>query len=344
MEKDQNQTIVLTTSDSDIKIAANAVISGQLVAFPTETVYGLGGDAFNNIALAKIFEAKKRPHFDPLIIHIAEIGNIEKIAELTALKPNLRKKFDELISLMPGPLTLILPKKPNVPDLATSALPTVAIRYPSHPVAQKLIRLSTGAIAAPSANPFGYLSPTTADHVKAQLENKVDFIIDGGRTNIGLESTVLDISSSPPTILRLGGTPKEDIEAIIGQVQLKNSIINERSPMAPGQLSSHYAPHTPLILCNHEEMMNLAYEKGKSYLFFSKESLNLWKERQNINETDYRIQVLSEKGDMIEAAANFFEILHKLDKLSVSAIYAEKVPDKGLGKAINDRLFRASRH
>jgi L-threonylcarbamoyladenylate synthase len=210
---------LLSTNDDDILLAANALTAGRLVAFPTETVYGLGADAFNPAALARIFEAKGRPRFDPLIVHIAALDALPRIANLNALSPAARRQFDILSAqLWPGPLTLILPKRPEVPDLATSGLPSVAIRFPSHPVAQNLIARSTGAVAAPSANPFGYLSPTCAEHVRDQLGERVDFIIDGGLCSVGVESTVLDLSAGPARILRPGGTSRERIEALIGPV------------------------------------------------------------------------------------------------------------------------------
>ena len=339
------KTKVLSASDDDIKIAAQALIAGRLVAFPTETVYGLGGDAFNSRALAKIFSAKNRPYFDPLIVHVAALEDIEKVANLSLLTKELRDKLDKLCqNLLPGPLTLILPKKPEIPSLATSDLPTVAVRFPNHPVAQKLIKLSTGAVAAPSANPFGYLSPTRAEHVLEQLGNRVDFIIDGGQSNIGVESTVLDISANPPKILRPGGTAKEAIEAMIGHVEVRNSAnssIKTEDINSPGLLKSHYAPKTPLFLYNHEEMIALPYDKSEAYLFFSIKSRREWEQSVSVTERDNRIFTLSEIGDLTEAASNLFEQLHRLDKLAITAIRAERVPDAGLGLAINDRLTKA---
>jgi len=325
---------MLSTSDTDLEKAAAALTAGLLVAFPTETVYGLGADAFNQPALARIFEAKGRPRFDPLIIHIAELKTLWRIAD----EPSLNKATVERLSILserlwPGPLTLILPKRKEVPDLATSALDTAAIRFPSHPVAQKLIQLSTGAVAAPSANLFGRLSPTRAAHVKAQLGDKVDYIIDGGKTPVGLESTVLDLSSTIPRILRQGGTEREKIESLIGPVVFSCDSPSE-APLSPGQLKSHYAPRTPLVLCNRGEMDAMPFAPGEGRLYFSRPKT------EGIL-TD-RARVLSETGDLTEAAANFFDCLHELDSLGLDFIRAEEAPASGLGEAINDRLRRAA--
>jgi len=228
---------------------------------------------------------------------------------------------------------LILPKRKEVPDLATSALATVAIRFPSHPVAQKLIRLSTGAIAAPSANLFGRLSPTRASHVKEQLGDKVDYIIDGGKTQVGVESTVLDLSRGVPIILRQGGTELEKIEALIGPVEVSFGTPSD-APLSPGQLKSHYAPRTKLVLCKKGGMGAIPFAQGEGRLYFSHpEGGEIIAERA---------RVLSETGNATEAAANLFDCLHELDSMGLDFIRAEEAPDCGLGKAINDRLHRAA--
>ena len=317
--------------EADIARAAAALAQGGLVAFPTETVYGLGGDAFNVSALARIFEVKNRPHFDPLIIHIAEIAALDRLVLWDALEDEAKKTLDMLIeNFWPGPLTLVLPKKPELPNLATAGLATAAIRFPACEAAQKLIRLSTGAVAAPSANPFGCLSPTRAEHVLSQLGDKIDFILDGGRTDVGLESTVLDISASPFKILRPGGLSKERIEALIGPVE--NSETGEAIE-SPGQLKSHYAPRTPFCLCHPGELASLPIASDEGRLYFSSAA-----------DSDPRIKVLSPKGDLAEAAANLFDMLHELDKLGLRLIRAEEAPAQGLGVAINDRLRRAAAH
>ena len=325
---------ILSTKDIDIVKAAESLAAGFLVAFPTETVYGLGADAFNPSALAKIFEAKNRPRFDPLIIHIAEMDALSRIANTESFTILTKERLSILSKqLWPGPLTLILPKRPEISGLATAGLATVAVRFPSHPVAQKLIRLSTGAIAAPSANPFGFLSPTRAEHVKSQLGEKVDFIVDGGRTEVGLESTVLDITRNPPVILRHGGTSREAIEALIGPVGITLNPLNE-TPNSPGQLKNHYSPKTPLVLCKPGELDTITPVSGEGRLYFSPPKKNSLHPE--------RIRILSESSNLTEAAANFFDKLHEMDKLGFSIIRVEEAPNTGLGEAINDRLKRAA--
>lgn len=361
---------LLSTGKADIRKAADAITAGLLVAFPTETVYGLGADAFNQAALARIFAAKGRPRFDPLIIHIASLEILDRLADLSALTPGMREKAAALMArFWPGPLTLILPKKPEVPDLATSGLPSVAIRCPDHPAALELIRLSTGAVAAPSANPFGRLSPTRAEHVRDQLGDRVDFILDGGRTSVGVESTVLDLSTGSsqvnggaenalPRILRPGGLSREDIEAVIGPVDFSApgfsvaeaaggsgpSVFTpgQSGPVSPGQLRSHYAPVTPLVLYSPEAMAALTYSPGELFLFFSPKSRDPWLAAQGRALPEGRIWVLSDSGSTLEAAANLFDLLHRLDRLGAASIRVEEAPPNELGPAINDRLSRAS--
>jgi L-threonylcarbamoyladenylate synthase len=325
---------MLSTSDTDLKKAAAALAAGLLVAFPTETVYGLGADAFNQSALARIFDVKNRPRFDPLIIHIAGLETLWRIADESSLSKATVERLSFLSEkLWPGPLTLILPKRGDVPDLATSALATAAVRFPSHPVAQKIIRLSTGAVAAPSANLFGCLSPTRAAHVKAQLGDKVDYIVDGGKTPVGLESTVLDLSRDVPKILRQGGTEREKIEALIGHVELSCDSVSG-APLSPGQLKSHYAPRTPLVICKSGEMDATPFAPGEGRLYFSHPKIG--------GILTDKARVLSETGNVTEAAANFFDCLHELDSLGLDFIRAEEAPASGLGEAINDRLRRAA--
>jgi L-threonylcarbamoyladenylate synthase len=330
---------LLSSSIEDIEEAACAIKAGKLTAFPTETVYGLGGDAFNPLALAKIFEAKQRPHFDPLIVHIASIKGLKSLVDFSQIDKTVREKLEKLIdAFWPGPLTFILPKKNEVPDLATSGLPTVAVRFPDHPVALKLIELSTGAIAAPSANPFGYLSPTKAEHVAAQLGDRVDYIIDGGAVRVGVESTVLDMSGTKVRLLRPGGLAKESIEDCIGSIDIHRG--ENHLPNSPGLLKSHYAPKTSLELYDHENMMKLKNRPNEAFVFFDKQNSEFWLSAQSGNQKP-SIHVLSEEGNLNEAAANLFSLLHKLDQDSLKAIHIEKVPNEGLGLAINDRLFKA---
>ena len=332
---------ILSVSDSDIALAAEALKAGLLVAFPTETVYGLGADGFNPAALARVFEVKNRPRFDPLIIHIARLEGLELAADLDSLEGGARKKTGLLCGgLWPGPLTLILPKRGAVPDLATAGLATVAVRLPDHPAARKLIALSTGAVAAPSANPFGRLSPTRAEHVRDQLGDRVDLILDGGRTRVGVESTVLDMTCPVPRLLRPGGVPREKIEALIGPVEIPGPSAGPVN--APGQLKSHYAPRTPLTLHRPEEMAVLGYEAGGGYLFFSGKSRDQWLRGIPGTGPSPGIRVLSNGGDTTEAAAGLFDTLHELDRLGLSRIRAEEAPPVGLGPAINDRLRKAA--
>lgn len=336
----------LAVSDDALARAAVILRGGGLAAFPTETVYGLGGDAFNAAALAKIFAAKGRPRFDPLIVHIASIAALEKIADLSLLDGTAREKLNLLAErLWPGPLTLILPKQKAVPDLATSGLPTVAVRFPDHPAAQKLIALSTGALAAPSANPFGYLSPTRAEHVRDQLGDRVDIILDGGPSTLGLESTVLDICAPLPRILRPGATPKEAIEALIPLAAGPEAAGAEAGPLSPGQLKSHYAPRTPLSAHSLESLLSLPCENtgagGRTaILFFDGPSRDFWLAGRKGGKPA-ALRVLSEKGDTLEAAARLFETLHELDRSGFSRILSQFAPEAGLGAAINDRLRRA---
>jgi L-threonylcarbamoyladenylate synthase len=336
---------LLSACDADLEKAAAALRDGRLVAFPTETVYGLGADAFNPAALARVFEAKGRPRFDPLIVHIASLEDIGIVACPELLPPASRARFELLSAgFWPGPLTLILPKRAGLPELATSGLPTVAVRFPAHPVARKIIALSTGAVAAPSANPFGRLSPTCALHVRDQLGEKADFIVDGGFSQVGVESTVLDLTADPPRILRPGGVSREALEALAGPV-LSGAGIGVAAPNSPGMLKSHYAPRTPLLLHGEAEMLRLPYEKNTGYLFFSGRSRGAWLARQPGGQGSAETPeacALSETGGDTEAAAGLFSALHRMDALGLRRIHAERAPDSGLGRAINDRLERAS--
>jgi len=330
------------TADS-LAQAAQILRSGGIVAFPTETVYGLGADAFNANAVAKVFEAKNRPHFDPLIIHIASLDALEKVADLSKLSEESRKKLFLLAeNLMPGPLSVVLPKNKKIPGIATAGLETAAIRFPDHDDAQKLISLSTGAVAAPSANPFGSLSPTRAEHVRDKLGDRVDLILDGGPTRIGLESTVLDITGSTVKILRPGGTPKEAIEKLIGTVEDDSSVTDNANGLAsPGQLKSHYAPHAKLVALNMEEITKKAYEEDAAFLFFDGNTQKTWNSAQKPPKTAV-FRVLSQTGQILEAASRFFETLHELDNGKVLRIFVQLAPKNGLGIAINDRICRAS--
>jgi L-threonylcarbamoyladenylate synthase len=333
----------LPVSTESLEAAAYILRSGGLVAFPTETVYGLGADAFNPEALAKVFEVKGRPRFDPLIIHIAAIEDLEKTANVSLLSKEARKNLYMLAEkFWPGPLSIILPKNEKIPGIATAGLSTAAIRLPDHEAARKLISLSGTAVAAPSANPFGSISPTRAEHVR-ELGEKVDLILDGGSTRIGLESTVLDITGDCVKILRPGGTPKEEIEKLVGAVQ--SPVENElcpQNPSSPGQLKSHYAPKTPLSVFTADAIVSRPYEKPCAFLFFDGSTRDAWLRAHGQPPGSPVIKVLSETGQVIQAAARLFETLHELDSLGVSRIFAQLAPPEGLGEAINDRLRRGS--
>jgi L-threonylcarbamoyladenylate synthase len=306
--------MIRAVDDASLEYAADILRRGGLVAFPTETVYGLGGDARNVPALARIFEVKGRPRFDPLIIHIAALDALEEAADLSLLPPRARARVYALAGkLWPGPLTMILPKRKAIPDLATSGLATAAIRLPDHPAARRLILLSKGPVAAPSANPFGFLSPTRARHVEEQLGDRVDLILDGGPCRVGLESTVLDMTCDPPRILRQGGAPGELIEGIIGTIAAGPAAPETvtaggdtaagdapgtavytgaagapahtgavtagggEAQRAPGQLGAHYAPRRPLILHDREEMIRLPFRPGEARLFFDGRGRDAWR-------------------------------------------------------------------
>jgi len=311
---------------TDIEKAASLLRRGKLVAIPTETVYGLAGDAFNEAAVLSIFEAKNRPQFDPLIVHSSGIEWVkEHVAEIPQIARRLMDEF------WPGPMTLVLPKKDIVPDLVTSGLDNVAVRVPSHPMTQKLLHKIDFPLAAPSANPFGYVSPTTAQHVNDQLGDKIDYILDGGPTKVGLESTIIGFEDGKPIVYRLGGLSIEVIEDLIGSVEVT---LNQSSdPKAPGMLKSHYAPGKPLYFGNPGEMITEFEGKRIGFLGFMTRLEFLPPDRQLI---------LSPHGDLHEAAVNLFAFMREFEKFPVDLILAERLPEIGLGKAINDRLRRAA--
>jgi len=308
-----------------IYLAAEIIKKGGIVAFPTETVYGLGADAFNALAVARIFEVKGRPYFDPLIVHVASPDNVEKLVK--AIPSNAKKLMERF---WPGPLTVVLLKGNNIPDIVTAGLPTVAIRMPNHPMALSLIKGSGCPIAAPSANPFGYLSPTTAEHVREQLGDRVDLILDGGPCPVGVESTIVSFLEGKSRLLRPGGVPLEEIETIIGRVEASPI---EDKPSAPGMLPRHYAPRTPIVLDWNEKNIELYKNRNIGLLAFQEKE-----NRLKISHTE----VLSKRGDLREAAANLFSAIRRLDAFKLDLILAEPIPEIGLGRAIMDRLQRAS--
>jgi L-threonylcarbamoyladenylate synthase len=305
---------------SAIAEAARLLRAGELVAFPTETVYGLGADATNDTAVARIFEAKERPSFNPLIAHLAGADEAEALARLSPLARLLAKRF------WPGPLTLVLARRDDCPIsyLASAGLETVALRVPAHPVAKALLRQAGRPIVAPSANPSGRISPTTAAHVRAGLGDKVALILDGGAAPLGLESTVLGFDADgAPRLLRPGALTLEALQAVVGPIGAM--LETDAGPVAPGQLESHYAPELPLRL----EATSVAADEA--LLAFGAETPAGGLARLN----------LSEGGDLVAAAANLFAHLHALDASGARAIAVMAVPDEGLGRAINDRLRRA---
>ena len=310
---------IIKATPANIKKAAAAIRGGGVVAFPTETVYGLGADGFNPGACARIFEIKKRPRFDPLILHAASLGQAKKLfSRIPEPALKLMKEF------WPGPLTLVLPKAKAVPGIVTAGRGTVAVRVPAHPVALKLIKLSGRPIAAPSANLSGRLSPTTARHVKNQLGNGPDIILDGGKTSVGVESTIIAFLGAKPVLLRPGGLAVEKIEKITGKLFTPES--GTEKPPAPGGLKKRRAQAVKLKLVNDESGARPG--PRSAYLAFSKKPLGKYK----------KTELLSAKGDLREAAENLFKCLHSLEKPGVGIIYAERVPRHGLGRAIMHRL------
>ncbi len=318
---------ILNGSDPQaIRLAVEKLRAGELVAFPTETVYGLGANALNERAVAQIFAVKNRPHFDPLIVHLAE----KEAASQYAIDIDQRA-----IALMnrfwPGPLTLVFRKRPIVPDLVTAGFDTVALRVPAHPVALALLREAQVPIAAPSANPFGYVSPTTAMHVQETLGDAIGLILDGGPCAVGVESTVCALTEKQAVILRPGGAAVEDIEAVIGPVRVGQ--ISQPDIRSPGTLLSHYAPHVPLSLI--AVGASLPHPRTGE-----RTGLLLLKPRPV--EGYATVEFLSRDGSLIEAAANLFAAMRRLDSVGLDRVIAESVPEHGLGRAIMDRLRRAA--
>ncbi len=306
---------------------ASAIIRrGGVVAFPTETVYGLGADATNPVAVARVFELKRRPSFDPLIVHVADPGSARVYGDLD------QRHANELIQrFWPGPLTLVVPRKATVPGIVTAGLDTVAIRMPAHETAISLIRSVGSAIAAPSANLFGHVSPTTAAHVCEQLPD-VDLILDGGACPVGVESTIIALGGPEPRLLRPGGVSVEEIERVVGPVRLDSS--TPEVPLSPGQLSRHYATRTRLEIVEEED---LAAETGP------RDNVGVLALKCPRHPGRYAaVEVLSESRDLREAAANLFSSLRRLDQLALDRILAVRVPEEGLGLAIMDRLRRCS--
>ena len=307
-----------------IEEAAALLASGEVVVFPTETVYGLGADAFNPSGVARIFELKRRPRFDPLIVHISHRDWVSDLA--VAVPKGAHALMDRF---WPGPLTIILKKREAVPDIVTAGLSTVGIRMPRHEVALRLIDRLGRPIAAPSANPFGYMSTTTAADVVSLFDDRLPMILDGGPSSYGIESTIVSVIEDRLRLHRHGSIPVEDLEKAAGPIIEKGP--GDPTCESPGELPYHYAPHTPLrIVAGPEEIER----SDSAYLAFRKPDREV---------RSRHVRVLSERGDMREAAARFFSCLIALDREEPKIIYAERIAEIGLGKAIMERLRKAAK-
>ena len=321
------KTSVLPANEAAVAAAARFLRDGGLVAFPTETVYGLGADATNAAAIARLYQAKGRPAFNPLIAHVGDLDAARRIGRFDASALLLAEAF------WPGPLTLVLPKAADcaVADLATAGLDTVAIRIPAHAIARDILRAFGRPVVAPSANLSGHVSPTIAAHVQSDLEGRIDLIVDGGAVAVGVESTIIGIFDQP-MLLRPGGLPRADIERVLGrtlQEPPEDTESDSGQPLAPGMLASHYAPHTKVRL-NVDRI-----EPGEALLAFGLGAIS------GIDEAA-AVMNLSARGDLDEAAANLFGFLRALDTRAARAIAVMPIPNDGLGEAINDRLRRAA--
>jgi L-threonylcarbamoyladenylate synthase len=320
-------TSILPANEAAVATAARCLAEGGLVAFPTETVYGLGADAANPAAIARLYQAKGRPSFNPLIAHVGDIAAGMRIARFDATATALAEAF------WPGPLTMVLPKTRDcaVADLATAGLDTVAVRVPAHPIARAILRAFGGPVVAPSANLSGHVSPTTAEHVHSDLTGRIDLIVDGGAVAVGVESTIVGCFEAP-MLLRPGGLPRAEIERVLGRALLQppeDADKDTGQPLAPGMLASHYAPRTPVRL-NAGRI-----EAGEALLAFGP-GVVAGMHAANA------VMNLSARGDLNEAAANLFGYLRDLDTKGARAIAVMPVPHHGLGEAINDRLRRAA--
>jgi L-threonylcarbamoyladenylate synthase len=315
---------MITSIGKDVKLAASLLQAGELVAIPTETVYGLAGNALNNEAVLRIYDVKQRPFFNPLIIHLPDFSSANKyVTEVPPEAILLAKQFS------PGPLSFLLPKSPLVPDLVTAGSDRVVVRIPSHPMALELLSMVDFPLAAPSANIFGYVSPVSAEHVKEGLGGKISYILDGGPCAVGLESTIVGFEDGKIIIHRLGGITVEDIRKFTGKEPVVQLL--HKRPETPGQLKSHYAPSTKLVVGNVSELLVESRDKKIAVISFMKHYADVT-----------RNFVLSPSGNLHEAASNLFSVLREIDRLDVDLILAEKFPEEGIGRAINDRLSRAS--
>jgi L-threonylcarbamoyladenylate synthase len=306
--------------------AKKVLMNNGIIAIPTETVYGLAGNAYNEDALKKIFILKKRPFYNPLIVHIKSASSIIDVAEEI---PESAKKL--AAHFWPGPLTLVLKKRSHIPDIVTAGKETVAVRVPNHPLTLKLLNELDFPLAAPSANPFGSISPTSAQHVSNYFDAELDVILDGGNCEKGIESTIIGFENNEPILYRYGSIAIEEIEKVIGKIATLTKM--EAKPNAPGMLLKHYAPKTETFLTNNVNELLKSFNSKKIGIVTFKDKI----ENKNI----YHQEILSTAGDMSEAAKNLYAALHKLDLLNLDAIIAERLPNHSLGRTVNDRLERA---
>lgn len=312
----------------DIIRAKEALANNELIAIPTETVYGLAGNAYNETAIKKIFELKNRPFYNPLIVHIKSAAYLENIA---CDIPDIARKLAEVF--WPGPLTLVLKKQEHVSDLITSGKKTVAVRVPNHPLTLALLNSLDFPLAAPSANPFGSISPTNTKHVVNYFGESLDIILEGGECEKGLESTIIGFENNLPILYRHGTIPLEEIEFITGKLGIITD--NDKSPNSPGMLSRHYAPKTDTYLTNNIPELIKCFERKKiGLLVFNKKIKD--------NKIQHQ-EILSESGDYNEAARNLYTAMHRLDENKLDVILVERLPNIGLGKTINDKLNRATK-
>ncbi len=321
----------------DISKAVALLTAEDIVAIPTETVYGLAGNIYSDKAIKSIFETKKRPFFNPLIVHIPSIDDLSNIVESIPEKAKLLAE-----AFWPGPITLVLKKKDTIPDLITAGKDTVAVRVPNHPMTLELLKQLPFPLAAPSANPFSSISPTTAKHVETYFKDNIKMVLDGGACKSGIESTIIGFENDEPIIYRLGSTSIEAIESVVGKIEINNMVTEhsrsqkEVAPNAPGMLARHYAPKTKTVLTkNLIKTINKFQNKRIGILSFQRFIIN--------DSISFQI-TLSENGSLEEAASKLYDALHQLDHQDLDIIIAEEFPDYGLGKSINDRLERATKH
>ncbi len=309
---------------SDILVAKYLLDKGEIIAIPTETVYGLAGNAYDPKAVSKIFSVKDRPSFDPLIVHTSSLERAKKfILDIPDEAYILSEAF------WPGPLTILFNRNDKIPDIVTSGLPTIGVRIPNQDLTLQLLEKLDYPLAAPSANPFGYISPTTVDHVNDQLGDKINYILDGGQSKIGVESTIVGFDGKDIIVYRYGGITIESLEQIFEKVKIK---ISGSNPKTPGMLENHYAPRTPLKLVNNISDQLNTIKNNVALIVFQKKHKDF---------KDYNQYILSKSGSLKEAAHNLFVILRKIDKKDYKMILVERLPNRGLGIAINDRLSRA---